>query len=86
MIERIAPAGNVITHDIKILPTTRKSIAAMPLANPTPKIAPTRVCVVEIGRPVYEANTTVEAAPISAEKPRVGVSSVIFSPTVAITL
>ena len=50
--------------------------------KPTPSTAPTSVCVVEIGRPVPDAITTVAAAPSSAAKPRLGVSSVIFLPTV----
>ena len=60
--------------------------APIPRASPTPKIAPTKVCVVEIGRPVADAITTVLAADKVAEKPRVGVSSVIPDPTVAMTL
>ena len=59
---------------------------SMPRASPTPSTAPTSVCVVEIGIPVNEASTTVPAAAISAAKPRLGVSSVILLPTVAITL
>ncbi len=58
----------------------------MPRARPTPNTAPTRVCVVEIGKPMPEASTTVAEAPSVAAKPRLGVSSVILVPTVAITL
>ena len=58
----------------------------MPLAKPTPRTAPTRVCVVEIGRPVPEAITTVQAADSSAAKPLLGVSSVMALPTVIMTL
>jgi hypothetical protein len=47
--------------------------------------APTRMWVVDTGRPVREARTTVAAAASSAEKPRVGVSSVIFVPIVRMT-
>ena len=86
MIERIAPAGKVITHEVNILPTIRRLSAAIPRAKPTPNTAPTSVCVVEIGRPIPEAKTTVHEAPSSAAKPRLGVSSVIFLPIVAITL
>lgn len=81
-----APIGRVTTHEITTLPTTPKSIADIPLANPTPKTAPTSVCVVEIGKPVPDANTTVVAAANSAAKPLLGVNSVIFLPTVSITL
>ena len=60
-------------------PTTRRSIASMPRARPTPSTAPTNVCVVEIGMPVPDAITIVVAAASSAAKPRLGVSCVIFS-------
>ena len=43
------------------------------------------MCVVEIGKPRYDAARTVEAVAIFAEKPRLGVRVVIFSPTVLIT-
>ena len=68
-----------------MLPTTRRSTAPMPRAKPTPRTAPTSVCVVEMGMPMREARTIVVAAAISAAKPRLGVSSVIFLPTVSIT-
>ena len=67
-------------------PTTERSIAEIPLAKPTPNTAPTKVCVVDIGKPVPEANTTVVAAASSAANPLLGVSSVMFLPTVSITL
>lgn len=50
-----------------------------------PVILPTSVCVVEIGRPKYEASITVVAVASCAQKPRVCVSFVIFSPTVNMT-
>ena len=43
MMESPAPTGRVTTQETIIRPTTEKSIAAIPLANPTPKTAPTRV-------------------------------------------
>ena len=85
MIARPAPAGRVIIQDMKMVLTTRRFKAAIPRAIPTPSTAPTSVWVVEIGSPVAEAITTVEAAPSSAAKPRLGVSSVILRPTVEIT-
>ena len=85
-IDRAAPTGRVTIQDKIILPTTLKSIADKPLANPTPRTAPTNVCVVEMGRPVPEARTTVVAAANSAANPRLGVSSVMFLPIVSITL
>ena len=47
---------------------------------------PMSVCVVETGNPRKDANTTVDAVARFAEKPKLGVSFVIFSPTVFITL
>ena len=84
--ESPAPTGKVTTHEIIILPTTLAFTEEIPLAKPTPRTAPTKVCVVEIGRPVPEAKTTVVAAASSAAKPLLGVNSVIFLPTVSITL
>jgi hypothetical protein len=33
-IDKITPAGKVTIHDIKILPTTRKSMETIPRAKP----------------------------------------------------
>ena len=60
-IASIAPDGNVIIHDENIFLITVRLIAAIPLARPTPIIAPTNVYVVDIGKPVAEAITTVMA-------------------------
>ena len=68
-----------------MLRITVKLSAAIPRAKPIPKIAPTKVCVVEIGKPVPDATTTVIAVANCAAKPRLGVKSVIPDPTVAIT-
>src|SRR5690606_19778592 len=84
-IAKPAPTGNVITQEIKMLRTTPKLSAAIPRAKPTPSTAPTNVCVVEIGKPVPEAITTVQAADNSAAKPRPGDTWVIAVPTVLIT-
>ena len=85
MIDNTAPAGMVTIQDTKIRPTTVRLMAVMPRATPTPSIAPTRVWVVEIGMPVPDANTIVNAAANSAESPLVGVNAVIRLPTVAMT-
>ena len=77
--------GSVTTQETMILPITRRSSEPIPRAIPTPITEPTRMCVVETGIPVREATTTVAAAASSAQKPRVGVSSVMRSPMVAIT-
>lgn len=74
MIDIIAPAGNVINHERKILFIMRVSNAAIPLARPTPKTAPTNTCVVDTGRPVPDAITTVAAAAKVAAKPLEGVN------------
>ena len=85
-MDKPAPTGSVTTQETIILPTTEKSTADNPLAKPTPNTAPTSVWVVEIGKPVPEANTTVVAAANSAANPLLGVNSVMFLPTVSITL
>ena len=54
-----APAGKVTTHEVAISPTARRFMLSIPLAIPTPKTAPTNVCVVEIGNPNLDASTTV---------------------------
>jgi len=74
MIDINAPAGNVTNHERKILLIIRVSNAAIPRAKPTPKTAPTNTCVVDTGKPVPDAITTVAAAAKVAAKPRDGVS------------
>ena len=61
MMASKAPAGKVTIHDATMLRTTPRLRAAMPRAKPTPNTAPTSVCVVEIGKPVPDAITTVDA-------------------------
>ena len=80
-----ALAGTVMTQESAISRSMLRLKARIPRARPTPKTAPTRQCVVEMGSPSLEANKIVVAAPNSAQKPRVGVSSVIFLPIVSIT-
>ena len=76
-MESRAPAGKVTTQDIKIVRITLRLSAAIPRATPTPKTAPTKVCVVEIGKPVRDASTTVVAAANVAAKPLLGVNLVM---------
>ena len=78
--------GSVIIHEKTMFLTTWKLRVAIPRATPTPMIDPTRVWVVDTGSPNREQARTVVAVPNSAEKPRDGVSSVIFFPVVSITL
>ena len=81
-----APMGRVMIHETKIFPTTCRFSAPIPLANPTPNTAPTKVCVVEIGKPNPEAMTTVLAVANCAANARLGVSCVMLDPMVAIIL
>ena len=81
-----AAIGIVKHHEVIILRITRRLRVAIPLAKPTPITDPTMVWVVEIGRPSLEKTSTVVAVANSAEKPRLGVISVIFLPIVSITL
>jgi len=73
-----ADIGTVKNHDAKIDLMTLKSTATIPFANPTPITAPTITCDVETGKPNLEHTSTTSAVLNSAEKPLVGVISVIF--------
>ncbi|BAA29730.1 117aa long hypothetical protein [Pyrococcus horikoshii OT3] len=87
IIPAIIPAtGTVTNQEIIISFTTLLFIAFTPLANPTPITAPTTVWVVEIGIPSQLAIKTTVAAEKSIVNPLVFVNSVIFFPTVSITL
>lgn len=77
--------GIVMTHERMISLIIPRFKARIPRASPIPKTAPTKQCVVEIGSPSLDAIKIVVAAPNSAQKPRVGVSSVIFRPIVSMT-
>ena len=70
IIDIIAPAGKVTSHERNILLIIRVSNAAKPRAKPTPSTAPTNTWVVDTGKPVPEAITTVDAAANVAAKPR----------------
>ena len=80
-----ALAGMVITHERRMYRIVERLIAERPLARPMPSTEPTRQWVVETGSPSLEAMRMVVAAPNSAQKPRVGVSAVIFFPMVSMT-
>ena len=86
IIDVIADTGNVMTHDLTIFFITLKLTPDNPPATPTPIMEPIRVCVVETGSPIKLFAKTTDAVENSAENPRVGVNSVIFVPTVSITL
>ena len=58
----VSRMGNVTIQDRTIPPITRRSIAPTPRAKPTPITQPTAIWVVDTGRPVLDASTTVTAA------------------------
>ena len=70
---------------MKMLRMTMRFNAPIPHAKPTPRTAPTNVCVVETGMPILVETTTVVAAERVAAKARLGVSAVMELPTVSIT-
>ena len=80
-----ADAGMVISQELTILRMTLRFNAAIPRARPTPMTEPTRVWLVDTGRPSLEQTRTVVAVANSAEKPRDGVMEVIFLPMVSMT-
>ena len=51
-------------------------------AAPTPMMQPVMVCVVETGMPSSVAANSMIEPPVSAQKPCIGVSRVIFDPIV----
>ena len=77
-----ATRGTVINQALIIFLMTFKLRAAMPLARPTPITDPTRVWLVDTGRPSLEQTRTVVAVANSAEKPLEGVMKVILMMTV----
>ena len=72
----------VITHAQTILPAIPQRTADSRRVEPAPTIAPVMVCVVETGMPRKVARYSEEAAAVSAEKPPIGLSAVIFCPRV----
>ena len=75
----------VVAHATTMLAATPHRTAEGRLVAPTPTMAPVIVCVVLIGMPKWEAMRSVKAPPVSAEKPPIGFSLVIFTPKVRIT-
>ena len=80
-----AAIGIVAIQDVKIEPTILRLIPVIPRASPTPIIAPIRMWVVDMGRPIFEQARTVTMPAMSAATPREGVISVILVPTRRIT-
>ena len=58
---------------------------ALRLTKPIPKTAPTKIWVLETGKPINDAAITTAAAESSAEKPDAGCISAKLVPTVLIT-
>src|SRR3954447_2636326 len=78
----IAAAGIVRTHATAMLPATPQRTAETRLAAPAPMIPPEMTCVVERGKPAWEAaRITVALAPW-AEKPCAGSILMIRLPIV----
>src|SRR4029079_12566617 len=73
-------AGSVSTHAITIRCATCQRTAATRRAAPTPTIAPVMVWVVETGTPNAVARKSVNAPPVSAQKPWMGFKWVIREP------
>jgi len=70
------------THPIQVLNRKYHSTFRYPSsARPTPAVAPTKHCVVDMGIPRKEANATVSDVANSIQKPRDGVIFVILNPT-----
>ena len=72
----------VITQATTMSCATFQRTAETRRAAPTPTIAPVMVWVVETGMPSPVARNSVIAPPVSAQKPCIGVSRVIFDPMV----
>ena len=72
----------VSTHATTMFKVTLQRTADNRFADPTPDIAPVITCVVETGTPNDVARKMLEAAAVSAQKPSIGASFVIFCPIV----
>ena len=85
MAARRAVNGTVASQEINISFIIPRFSVGRPRANPTPMTEPTRVWVVETGKPILEQIRTTVAPAKVAQKPRDGVISVILFPMVSIT-
>ena len=65
-----------------ILPATPHFTALMRFSEPMPMMAPVMVCVVLTGTPSAVEKNSVMAAPVSAQKPSIGLSFATFWPIV----
>ena len=80
--EMAAETGIVKSHAQIIFPATPQRTAESLLVAPTPIIAPVMVWVVLTGIPAKDAPIIEQAAAVSALKPPIGQSLVIFVPIV----
>ena len=71
-----------MTQAMTMLPAMPQRTADNRRAAPTPIIAPVIVWVVDTGMPSHVAAKSVIAPPVSAQKPCIGLSRVIFEPIV----
>ena len=72
-----AAAGIVKIHASTMLRATPQRTAEALRTDPTPKIAPVMVWVVDTGTPSEVARKSVMAPPVSAQKPPTGFSLVL---------
>ena len=61
--------GIVTTHEMTIFTNSDQSTTSRDLTRPVNTTEPTLQCVVETGMPKFDATRTVNAAPISIQKP-----------------
>ena len=73
-----AEAGIVSSQAQTIWPATPQRTADSRRVDPTPTMAPVIVCVVLMPMPIAVAVKIASAAPVSAAKPPIGCSLVIF--------
>ena len=76
----IAAAGRVITH-AKPIGFINAQLVSL-LTIPIPNTAPTKVCVLDTGKPIVDAPMTTAAAASSAENPEAGCILAKLVPTV----
>src|SRR3990172_865879 len=80
--EQNAVAGMVRIHATTIRSATPQRTAEALIVEPTPKMLPVIVWVVETGIPMLEAAKSVIAPAVSAQDPPIGFNFVIFIPIV----
>ena len=74
--------GIVKTQAMTMLRAKPQRTADALRTEPTPKMAPVMVCVVDTGTPIHVARNKVMAPPVSAQNPPTGLSLVMRWPMV----